>query len=1420
MLKRKYSKMAFMMALILSISTIFYFPPKQFINVAQAATVVGTPPVPAYVHPRILITPSELPALKTRLTNSAIGRRSMQSMRTWIDHHVLDATKLKPLYDALVVGDANVLATFPTSYASYLLLVLNYEGFYSMVNDNSVKGAEVSKALISTVRILNGTINNPTLKNAFGAELFNLGYSYDFIYNYMTDAQRTEVRNFFSATTTGKLLPVTTNPDPRINRDNIVPVGTQWALLALAIEGETGYDANVYSQAVQAMNAYFQYGVYDTGAPTEDMHYLNYGMSFGSQTLIAMAKRGDSLFNNPNFQNLKKWYVNSIEPYGYKFTTLGDTPNDLGGLLPNYVLMKWLNPNDPVIDFIWRNRVRDDYTGIKYRNDFLMAAMYGLDWMGGETTEKAPVADDYGVDNNSNPPIVTLKPYSPAALNLPKSFIDSNRGLYITRNEWSQNAMAMQFETNTDSFGPSHTQSNATDFTLTALGQKWAIDRGYHIMESKNHSTILIDGKGQGFFGPYGKTEGVLDADLGTVFVGSAKNAYDYKYTFKGRINNPENQGYTWEFEPKSLWPSSSINSTWRASYNPVQEAFRSAMMIRGINPYVLILDDIQRDANQHSYEWLMQVPSNLEAKSVSSADMILGLVSETPSTPRMLIRSLADSTEPPRVDTFDVKNSSETGSYQNETFGTGKKVVITKQSADPGFKTILFPHNQGSAMPVTTWQGSNLTVNWAGQKDVYSFQNRTDGRTAFGMVRNDGQSFLMVGLTSYSPTAAMSVVADHDGANVLYESNTVTVYGSDWKKLTVNVPGVTQVKVFDNNGAAKDMTGNIQYTQNGVIITEPSVPDTQVPTAPSNLTATAASSNQINLNWTASTDNVGVAGYKVYRGGAEVGTSTTATYSDTGLSASTTYSYTVKAYDTAGNLSAVSNTASAATNSAPVTVFSDNFESGNLNDWTVVNGTWSNVLDGTNHVLKKTTTAEGIIVAGDNWSDIAYTGYVSVPQLSTNAGLIFRYTDINNFYHFRIYNGNVELYKKVGGTMTKVASAPYSAALNQWHILKVIAIGNQIKGYVDNVLQIDWTNSITELASGKIGFRSASPLAIFDDAKVISPPDITPPVLTVPADMKVEAAGVRTFVDIGKAAASDESEVTITNDAPADFPLGTTTVTWTATDDSGNLKTALQKIAVVDITPPQVSVPTNKTVTATAKLTPVTLDNASAVDLVDGPVTVTDDAPLLYPVGSTVVTFTARDSSGNISTAHVTVTVLNAAPVLAPIGNKTVNEGKTLEFFIRAADPNEDSVTYSVYNAPAGAIFDHTVAKFSWTPKFTQSGAYTVVFKAIDDELENSESVTITVLNVSASDLVQENIEYISLHVDTSVKHELSSKLDNVVDSLNKGNKNAAINKLHAFVHSVEAQRGGKITVQQADTLLKSVTTIEYVINLELISY
>lgn len=118
----------------------------------------------------------------------------------------------------------------------------------------------------------------------------------------------------------------------------------------------------------------------------------------------------------------------------------------------------------------------------------------------------------------------------------------------------------------------------------------------------------------------------------------------------------------------------------------------------------------------------------------------------------------------------------------------------------------------------------------------------------------------------------------------------------------------------------ARDAAGNESAVSNTAqAATPPEGPDATPPTAPSSLSASAVSKSQINLGWSAATDNVGVTGYQIYRSldgttFSSVGTAAGTSYSDTGLASWTTYWYRVTAVDAAANESAPSNTASART--------------------------------------------------------------------------------------------------------------------------------------------------------------------------------------------------------------------------------------------------------------------------------------------------------------------------------------------------------------------------------------------------------------------------------------------------------------------------------------------------------------------------
>ncbi len=89
---------------------------------------------------------------------------------------------------------------------------------------------------------------------------------------------------------------------------------------------------------------------------------------------------------------------------------------------------------------------------------------------------------------------------------------------------------------------------------------------------------------------------------------------------------------------------------------------------------------------------------------------------------------------------------------------------------------------------------------------------------------------------------------------------------------------------------------------------------DHMPPTDPTNLNASTSGTSEIDLAWTASTDDTAVSGYRIYRDGNEVGTSATTSYADKGLVPGTSHSYQVRAYDSSGNQSGFSNTAGAST--------------------------------------------------------------------------------------------------------------------------------------------------------------------------------------------------------------------------------------------------------------------------------------------------------------------------------------------------------------------------------------------------------------------------------------------------------------------------------------------------------------------------
>jgi uncharacterized repeat protein (TIGR01451 family) len=323
------------------------------------------------------------------------------------------------------------------------------------------------------------------------------------------------------------------------------------------------------------------------------------------------------------------------------------------------------------------------------------------------------------------------------------------------------------------------------------------------------------------------------------------------------------------------------------------------------------------------------------------------------------------------------------------------------------------------------------------------------------------------------------------------------------------------------------------------------------------------------------------------------------------------------------------------------------------------------------------------------------------------------------------------------------------------------------------------------------------------------------PPTITAPADVSANTGPGATIcgtvvsdATLGTAIANDNCPgVTVTRTGvPAGnvFPVGNTTVTYKATDASGNFVTDTQIVTVVDNTVPTVSCPTNIVVSNDPGLcSAVVTFSVTAADNCPGVTVATDIASgSTFAKGVTTVNATATDAAGNIATCSFTVTVNDTEnPVISCPSSITL-------------EPTCPTGAIATYTAPVGT--DNCPGA---TTARTAGGASGTVFPigtttvthTVTDASGNTASCSFTVTVLTPQAVIENLITSVNASSLTGTqKNGLLAKLNAALSAINGGQQNVACNKLSEFVNNVgNLISQGSLTEAQGNAWISSANHV-----------
>jgi hypothetical protein len=715
---------------------------------SMAVAFEPSPLPPPGEHPRIFFNADEIPKIRERRENSAHGRvaderieRFRRDLPKWNGLAFLDpgeptvediARWFRPdeqrniiwgilALDAVLRDDAEQKAFMADVVTGYARIILASKELAADPPEE-IRDTPLAKQL----QVWSNSDFNVGVSWLFGAAGFPLAY--DLLFNSMTPAQRDTVRAAIAAATKGRRPWGAGAPKGRAI-SNWYGYHGELAVMLAAIEGEEGYDAETYRVIEQVLTDYFEVGFTPEGACHEDAYGPNLGFRAGSFGYLVLARRGQNLLGTEKFRNVVRAVAHDAEPYPGGDLVGGASGTGLG--FPSSIIFyRHVLPEEPAANYLYRLFLGDDQKGMNKIQSQLEFILFGGDWKGqGSLSEMG------------------------RAMELPETYFSPRRGKLITRSDWSSDAVVLHFDARPDAFTIGHDTVDRGSITLLADGRSWThLPSFHHTFNSADFSLVHIDGKGQPWKAP--SVRFLKHGDAGLASGGTADLKYAYDWQWSPPWPNKDKQfPAPWEPErsdPRALgWPDDPAwlphslhgepgighegSYMWRKPYNPVERAFRTAVLVRGDHPYVIVADDVKKDGEVRDYAWHLQLESDVDLERIEDRDIILR---ESSGDRRLLVRVLeADGFERAEVQRYTIATDK-----RSKQPVEGNRLLVQARSVDPRFRILLHPFRAGEALPTGRWSepGRKLELRTGDTVDRIEFAPGDDGRTRLRIQRDD----------------------------------------------------------------------------------------------------------------------------------------------------------------------------------------------------------------------------------------------------------------------------------------------------------------------------------------------------------------------------------------------------------------------------------------------------------------------------------------------------------------------------------------------------------------------------------------------------------------------------------------------------------------------------------------------------------